>query len=865
MQARTGRHDAAVRTVRRTMRTMRMPRLPAALAACLWLASGAAGAQSFQADVAPLVQGSCLACHGDRTVTPLNLARLGFDLGDRETYRAWERVYERLEKGEMPPAAARPPAPPVLETALGSLKRALADANLEARGPQRTPLRRLTRLEYAYTIEDLLGIDGAVAEALSLTLPAEADSGGFDTVAANQSMSPLHVRSYLDAADAALDTALRTGPAPGARRHVIDYTKSRYLWGIEHARALGLGIVKRVPDAYVMFFDFGSTYTFHSASEGFAVTEPGRYRVTVEAYPYQAGTPVTLTVYQGKMAGVAASLDELIGTFDLEAPRAVEMRPYLRPGDLIGLSVADLDVPPEAVGYGPADPSEGYGGMKDYPGEGIAIRSMTIEGPLPVGDEWPPASARRLLPGVEFDAAGGIVLAKDPFEHVVDAVAGFAPRAFRRPLGEGELQAYASLAEPLLRDGRPFLEAVRVPLRAVLSAPAFLFQGGASDAGGDEAGGDEAGGDQAGGDEAGSSGGAASRTLDDFALASRLSYFLWRSLPDAPLLRAAADGRLSDPAVLAAHVDRLLDDERSERFVRDFAGQAFRLYELRATTPDAGLYPEYDDRLGQAMARETELFLGALIDENHGIGRLIDADFTFANRRLAEHYELPGVTGQRMRRVALPADSPRGGLLTQASVLKVTANGTTTSPVPRGNFVLANLLGQPPAPPPPGIEGLEPDTRGTTTIREQLTAHRANPVCASCHRVIDPPGFALESFDPIGGFRRSYRASGGESQFGEFTVPLPYVAGLPVDPSGVTPEGEAFSGIEDYKRLMLRNDLEQVARHLTSQLLVFSTGAEIEFADRDAVEAIVARLGDDGYPIRTMIHEVARSDLFRTR
>ena len=163
------------------------------------------------------------------------------------------------------------------------------------------------------------------------------------------------------------------------------------------------------------------------------------------------------------------------------------------------------------------------------------------------------------------------------------------------------------------------------------------------------------------------------------------------------------------------------------------------------------------------MARETELFLAALIDENRGVGHLIDADFTFANRRLAEHYGLPGVAGQRMRRVALPADSPRGGLLTHASVLKVTANGTTTSPVPRGNFVLANLLGQPPAPPPPGIEGLEPDTRGTTTIREQLTAHRANPVCASCHRVIDPPGFALESFDPIGGFRTSYRASGGES------------------------------------------------------------------------------------------------------
>ena len=336
-------------------------------------------------------------------------------------------------------------------------------------------------------------------------------------------------------------------------------------------------------------------------------------------------------------------------------------------------------------------------------------------------------------------------------------------------------------------------------------------------------------------------------------------------MPDGELFDAARGGRLSDPAALAAQVDRMLDDARSERFVRDFAGQAFRLYELRATTPDAGLYPEYDDQLGQAMARETELFLAALIAEDRGVGHLIDADFTFVNRRLAEHYDLPGVAGQRMRRVTLPADSPRGGLLTQASVLKVTANGTTTSPVPRGNFVLANLLGQPPAPPPPGIEGLEPDTRGTTTIREQLTAHRANPVCASCHRVIDPPGFALESFDPIGGFRTAYRASGGEATFGDFSVPLPYVEGPAVDASGVTPAGETFSGIEEYKRLMLRNDVEQVARHLASQFLVFGTGAEIEFADREAVERIVERTGGAGHPVRTMIHEVVRSDLFRSR
>ena len=798
---------------------------------------GAAAAQSFEADVKPLLETSCMACHGARTVTPLDIGSLGYDLTDRDTFRAWERIYERVHNREMPPRAARQPEPALVETALGSLKRALVDANLAARGELRTPLRRLTRLEYAYTIADLLHIDEAIGLDLSQGLPAEADSGGFDTVAANQSMSPLHVRAYLEAADRALDAAMRTGARPNRVEHRIEYVDSQYLPFIENAEALGLGIVKKVDDAFVAFFDFGSTYTFHSGTEGFVAAAPGRYRVTVDAYPYQAETPVTVTVYRGKMAGVAASLDDLIGVFDLvRDPRAVEYTPYLRPGDLIGLSVADLDVPqgvfPQPVG---GDPSKGYGGMKDYPGEGIAFRSLTIEGPLLESDAWPPASTRRLLAGIEFDDAGEIVLTRTPYEHVLDVVAEFAPRAFRRPLAPGELEAYASLAAPLLVDARPFSEAVRVPLRAILSAPAFLFQAG--DTG----------------------------TLDDFALAARLSYFLWRSMPDDELFAAARAGRLSEPEVLAAQVDRMLDDVRSTRFVRDFAGQAFRLYELRATSPDAGLYPEYDDQLGRAMAQETELFLAELIAQDRGVDHLIDADFTFVNRRLAQHYGLQDVAGQQMRRVILPADSPRGGLLTQASVLKVTANGTTTSPVPRGNFVLANLLGQPPAPPPPGIEGLEPDTRGTTTIRELLTAHRANPVCASCHRRIDPPGFALESFDPIGGFRTSYRASGGETTFGDFAVPLPYVDGPEVDASGVTPAGEGFSGIEDYKRLMLKNDVEQVARHLASQFLVYATGAEIEFADRDTVERVVARIGDDGFPIRTMIHEVVQSDLFRSR
>ncbi len=792
---------------------------------------GEGPAAGFFDDVAPLVDRSCIRCHGARTGTPLSIPRLGRDLSDSVTFRTWQRIHDRVANGEMPPPDAPVPEAELVDAALASLKGALVAANLEARGAQRVPLRRLTRLEYAYTIQDLLGIDEAVAMELSQSLPAEADSGGFDTVAANQSMSPLHVRSYLDVAERALDAALKIGPRPETGRREIHYADSQYLTFMSSAEILGGGITKMVDDAAVMFVDAGSTYLMHSETEDYHVPYAGRYRTMLEARPYQPQGPLTLTVYRGSKQGAAASLDELLGAWDLvdAEARKVEFETFLRPGDLLAPSLAEADPPPGEFFdyYAPERNVENYGG------EGIALRSMTIEGPL--FDDWPPASARRLLAGIDFDADGEPVLTASPYEHVVDVVAAFAPRAFRRPLARGELEGFASLAKPLIDDGRPFIDALRLPLRAILSAPPFLFQAG--DPG----------------------------RLDGYALASRLSYFLWRSMPDDALLARAADGTLGDEAVFASEVDRMLDDPRAQRFVEDFAGQAFRLYEMTATAPDAGLYPEFDDRLAQAMTAETQLFLAELIAGDHGVGSLIDADFTFVNRRLAEHYGLPGIEGQHMRKVTLPADSVRGGLITQASIHKITANGTITSPIPRGNFVLANLLGQPAPPPPESVTALEPDTRGATTIREQLAKHRNEPVCNSCHRVIDPPGFALESFDPIGGLRTNYRTPGGEGVTEDgYVYPMPYKQGPAVDATGVTADGQPFDGIEEYKALLSR-DVEQVARHLVGQLLVYSTGAEIEFADRDGVEDVLAGLADDGFPFRTMIHEVTRSDLFRTR
>lgn len=805
-------------------------------AALIWVAGFAATTQAFEQEFKPMLESTCLACHSNTALSPLSFHEVSYDLSDPRNRRFWARVYDRVRHGEMPPAPVPAPADNIKAPALDALKSALTLASLEGRGGQRAPLRRLTRLEYQYSIQDLLGIEKDVAIAITRELPAEADSGGFDTVAASQGMSALHVRSYLQVADMALDRALRVGKRPEKQSFKVNYKDSGYVQALSEGAFQGGGVTRIVEDGAASYFDVSSTYIFHSATEGFRVQDAGIYKVTAEAYAYRPTSKMVFTVYRGEIAsGSTAAFTDLLGVYDLvdEEPRRVELTTFLRPGGTIAPSLSGVDLPPDGFKYFFPDLN-----VRDYDGEGVAFKSLAIEGPLI--ETWPPEGTQRLLKGVRFgsgDEEGEVILDRAPREHVTEIVRDFATRAFRRPVAEAEVEAFASLADSLLDQERPFIEAVRVPLRAVLSSPSFLYH-------------DVSEGEQ----------------LDNFALATRLSYFLWRTAPDEELLRLAAKGKLSKPRVLRKQVDRLLADARAERFVRDFAGQAFRLYEINSTTPDGDLYPEYDDILGQSMLRETQMYLAELIREDLSAANLIDADFTFANRRLAEHYGLGDVEGQYMRKVEVPPDSVRGGLLTQGSVLKLTANGTTTSPVPRGNFVLANLLGRPAPPPPPNVGGLEPDTRGTTTIREQLSAHRDSPICAGCHIKIDPPGLALESFDPIGGFRKTYRATGGiyvAPDGAEY--PAPYVQGPPVDPSGVTPSGWKFADIEEYKRHLLEEELEAIATHLASRFIVFATGAEIDFADRAQVAAIAGSLADDNYPIKSMIHAVVQSDLFQSK
>jgi hypothetical protein len=322
---------------------------------------------------------------------------------------------------------------------------------------------------------------------------------------------------------------------------------------------------------------------------------------------------------------------------------------------------------------------------------------------------------------------------------------------------------------------------------------------------------------------------------------------------------------LRRPAVLHGEIERLLRDRRAQRFVDDFVGQWLRLREIAANDPDRKLYPEFNPYLQDSMVAETRAYFRKMLADDLDASHLVRSDFVTVNEKLATHYGIAGVAGTRMRPVPLPADCPRGGFLTQAAILKITANGTTTSPVPRGAFVLDRLLGQPPEPPPANIAAIEPDVRGATTIREQLAKHRDHAVCASCHVKIDPPGFALESFDVIGGFRSRYRSigEGDPAQRGAIDpfIPIGFRLGPPVDSTGTLPDGRDFAGIREYQALLAENS-ERLLKNLAERLTIYATGRDVRFSDRAAIAEIVRRTQADGGGLRSLIHHVIGSPLF---
>lgn len=399
----------------------------------------------------------------------------------------------------------------------------------------------------------------------------------------------------------------------------------------------------------------------------------------------------------------------------------------------------------------------------------------------------------------------------------------FASRAFRRPVEPAKLDRLVGLVEGKLDRDASFEEAVTVAIQAILCSPQFIYM--VEDEG----------------------------ELDDYELATRLSYFLWSSMPDTELFQAAQQGTLRKPGALRDQARRMLADPKSEALVANFVGQWLGARDVGVMQPDEALFPDYDADLETAIRGETEFFFAEILRENLSALNFIDSEFTMLNERLARHYGIRGVRGSEFRRVALRPEQHRGGVLGQASVLSITSDGVRSSPVVRGVWVLTNLLGTPPSPPPDNVPDLEPDTRGTKTIRDELARHRTIASCNSCHRRIDPLGFALENYDAVGRWRTHYpSAMGGQGR------------GIPVDTRSELSDGQAIDGVADLKRMLL-DEKRQFSRCLTEKLLTYAIGRGPERADRETIDGLVERLEQNDHKLADLVVDVTESRPFRTK
>ncbi|WP_167546838.1 DUF1592 domain-containing protein [Stieleria maiorica] len=748
------------------------------------------------------VQQFCIDCHDQYTQEGgLNLEELAFNPSDASNRRRWVTVFDRVRAGEMPPEDGDRPDQTSLEGFLSTIDAPIIQVlRDETQTLGRVRARRLNRTEYENTMHDLLGIDIPLRD----FLPEDTYHDGFATVAQAQQVSHHLLEKYLNAADAALDEAF--GRALDGEREPFSHTYT----SAELGRKVGQRDPWHVGDKTIAW---SATQVYHGRVPETEVKRTGWYRITLHdahAVNINSNQGVWCTVRTG-VGFATAPMMYLAGVFRADdTPRDVSFDAWIRKGHLIEARPTDHTI--ERVRGNKLNNYRGSARDKrplpKVPG--LAYTSITMES---IHKSPPPDEvAKRLFGDANVDV-------EMPRDEIMELVKRFATRVFRRPLTEDELAPYVLLVDEDLKAGVSPRETLKRGYRTILCSPRFLFF-------------NETPGE-----------------LDDFAIATRLSYFLWSTMPDETLIAAAEAGELTGKRTRQKHVQRMLDDPRAERLVEALADQWLNLREIDFTTPDAGLYPEFDETLQQSMVDETHAFLAKLIRDDLPAANLVDSDFAMLNERLAKHYGIPDVHHEQIRPVSLTPKSHRGGLITQGSILKVTANGTTTSPVIRGAFINERILGVEIPPPPDNVPAIEPDIRGAVSIREQLEKHSNQTSCAACHIKIDPPGFALENYDVTGGWRTRYRNSRNKT------------SGLPVDPHHQTADGEMFQDIEQFKQIVLR-DPEQIARNFTHQLTTYSTGAPASFSDRTVVQEILEQTRSQQFGIRSLIHAVIDSSLF---
>lgn len=832
------------------------------------------------------IENRCADCHDAETKKGgLNLDALLNAPLDEKSFSKWVRLHDLVRDGEMPPKKKPQPAAEERTAFLTEVNGSLVTNELARRSSNgRSTFRRLNRTEYENTLRDLFDLPGLAVRDM---LPEDGRADGYDKVAAGLDLSHIQLEKYLEAANKALDTAIATQPEHPPLFKDRLYPGDQYMIKIALTGGDGVCLKDLQYDPTVFpqplagkpekglreleqekLFPYRGSVglfrhdddAFHADFARFAPIQPGFYRVRMSIWSFFWDKGQVLPSPTTQVASLNAADRGVLGYFNAPSltPTEHEVVVWLNRGEHLVFNCASLV--PRRVG-------EEKGRAAEATTPGIAIDWLDVEGPLL--DTWPTPAHRRLfgdLPLTQFDKKSGIqppvripqgqhapaswpnykldypnqpiwtVTSSAPEQDAEKLLRDFLTRAFRHPVSNEEVTRYVGLVRERLAAKVTFEEAMRTAYQAALCSPDFLFL-------------QEPRG-----------------PLEDHALASRLSYFLWNTMPDTELTKLADAGQLHVPTTLRAQAERMLNDPKAERFIADFTDQWLDLRDLDLTSPDKKLYPEFHPILRDAMPAETRAFFRELLVHNLPVRDVVHADFAMLNQRLAELYSIKGVSGCEMRKVALADGAERGGLLTQAAVLKVTANGTTTSPVKRGAWVMRKILGQPPQPPPPTVPAVEPDISGVTTIREQLEKHRSDPACAGCHAKIDPAGLALESYDVIGGWRDRYRSveKGDKANVPPGARNISFKLGPTVDPSGKLPDGRAFANIDELERLLLANE-RQLARNLAGQVLTYATGAAPSFADRAEVERILDTAQKSSYGVRSLVDAVIQSPLFTNK
>jgi mono/diheme cytochrome c family protein len=757
----------------------------------------------------------CVGCHNNRSAAPsnepVNLESASLDdvLSQAAT---WERVLRKLSVRAMPPQGAPRPHEPEYAAFTSWLASSLDRAWAGRSNPGRYVAHRLNRTEYGNAIRDLLALEVDVTE----LLPSDGADFGFDNIAAALNTSPLLLERYLTTAQRI--SSLAVGD-PGVRAGNTEYSISREFSQNGHVEGLPLGtrggtVVRHVFPADGEYKLSGRLV--RGVEEGYAGVEghdsPHTFVVTVD------GTEV----YSAEIGGAK---DHEVQAKDMNEAKA--------------LIDARMTSPPIKITAGPHDvgftwrerpfqqqdvwqPSLRDSQEIHMIGGLAKLRTVGIEGPYNVTGVSPTPSRERIFVCRPASTPEEVGCAER-------ILTNLARRAYRRPVTVADVEAPIAFYKQARQSGGDFDAGIRAGLARILSSPLFLYRI-ERDAAGVRAG--------------------AALPVSDVDLASRLSFFLWSSIPDQRLMNLAVAGRLREPGMLAAQVRRMLADERADALAGNFAGQWLQLRNLESkVNPDLLMFPDFDDNIRKAFRRETELFFTHIMRENRSALELLSADYTFVNERLAKHYGIPGVYGPRFRQVKL-TDPNRRGLLGQGSVLSLTSVATRTSPVFRGKFVLTTFLNTPPPPPLPNVPTLEESAKAAATapktVREQLELHRNNPVCASCHRIIDPPGFALEKFNSVGQWRET-----GDN-------------GAPIDSAGVLADGTKVDGPVALREAILSRP-EAFVTVLTERMMTYALGRGVEPSDMPVVRSIVRKAAQDNYRFVSIIMGIVESAPFQMR